>query len=246
MTASRKTRAARAGDLPGFKTSLPKTRRAQVAEILRKHVLSGKIEPGTQLIESRLSRSLGVSRSSIREAIWELVDQGLLVNRPYAGTFVVSLDEKAMCDLFALRGALERFCFTELWPRRDETFGAEFTGRHEALVAAVEAGDEDKTLAAELHFHSFPYQYADNQALREVWEQLYNRIQLGIAMTRGFTRGSEFVENNRRYLDAALGDDLATMLREIDRHLQIGVDDVRDLMGADPRTGAQGGAGAAL
>ena len=105
MAESRRNRSRKSGALPEFDTVLPKTRRAQVAETLRNFVLGGRIEPGTQLIESKLATSLGVSRSSIREAIWELIDQGLLVNRPYAGTFVVSVDEKTMIDLFSLRGA---------------------------------------------------------------------------------------------------------------------------------------------
>ena len=73
---------------------LPKTRRAQVVETLRNFILSGQLAPGTQLVESKLAGRFGVSRGSIREAIRELVDHGLLVYRPYAGTFVVNLDER--------------------------------------------------------------------------------------------------------------------------------------------------------
>jgi DNA-binding GntR family transcriptional regulator len=230
MSATKRTRTRRSGTLPEFETVLPKTRRAQVAETIRNFVLGGKIQPGTQLIESRLAASLGVSRSSIREAIWELIDQGLLVNRPYAGTFVVSLDEKTMRDLFSLRGAIERHCFTELWPRRNDAFRREFTARHDALAQAIHAGRQDEIVAAEMAFHSYPYQFADNQTLLDVWEQLANKVQLGFAMTRGFSRDVEFIENSRRFLDAALGDDLDTMLKEIDRHLAIGIDDIHRLM----------------
>ena len=240
MAESRRNRSRKSGALPEFDTVLPKTRRAQVAETLRNFVLGGRIEPGTQLIESKLATSLGVSRSSIREAIWELIDQGLLVNRPYAGTFVVSVDEKTMIDLFSLRGALERYCFTELWPRRNESFHEEFTRRHETLARAIRGERQEDIVAAELDFHTYPYQFADNQTLLDVWQQLSKKIQLGIAMTRGFARGVEFIDNNRRYLDLALGDDLDAMLSEVDRHLAMGADDVRRLMGAGEKAGRDG------
>ena len=230
MATTKRTRSRKSGALPEFETSLPKTRRAQVAETIRSFVLGGRIQPGTQLIESRLASSLGVSRSSIREAIWELIDQGLLVNRPYAGTFVVSLDEKTMRDLFSLRGAIERHCFTELWPYRNDAFRREFAARHEALAQAIHGGKQDEIVAAEMAFHSFPYQFADNQTLLDVWEQLSNKVQLGFAMTQGFSRNVEFIENSRRFLDAAIGDDLNEMLMEIDRHLAIGIHDIHRLM----------------
>ncbi len=233
MAATRKTRTRKSGVLPEFETVLPKTRRAQVADTIRSFVLGGKIQPGTQLIESRLASSLGVSRSSIREAIWELIDQGLLVNRPYAGTFVVSLDEKTMRDLFSLRGAIERHCFTELWPHRNAQFRREFTARQETLADAIRSGEQDDIVAAEMSFHSYPYQFADNQTLLDVWEQLANKVQLGFAMTQGFSRDVEFIENSQRYLDAALGDDLGAMLEEIDRHLALGVDDIDRLMSGE-------------
>ena len=122
MDQVRKARARKTTPLPQFDVVLPMTRRAQVAETLKNFILSGQIEPGTQLVESKLASRFGVSRGSIREAIWELIDQGLLINRPYAGTFVVSLDEKTMTEVYSLRGALECYCFAQLWLKRDEAF----------------------------------------------------------------------------------------------------------------------------
>src|SRR6516162_337333 len=139
MNQIQKPRARTGTSLPEFEAVLPMTRRAQVAETLRNSILSGRIEPGTQLVESKLASRFGVSRGSIREARWELIDQGLLVNRPYAGTFVVSLDEKTMTEVYSLRGALECYCFAQLWLKRDEAFRKEFTSRHRALVKTIRA-----------------------------------------------------------------------------------------------------------
>lgn len=229
----KRTRARKSDSLPEFETALPKTRRAQVAETLRNLVLSGKLKPGTQLIESRLVSRLGVSRSSIREAIWELIDQGLLVNRPYAGTFVISVDAKAMTDLFSLRGALDRYCFTQIWSHRNETFREELTQRHDALARAVRSRKQDNIIAAELAFHSYPHQFSGSQALLDMWEQLSKKLQLGLAMSKDLMRDSAFIDDNRRYLDLVLGKDLDALLDEIDRHVTRRVDDVRRLMRED-------------
>ena len=220
--------------LPEFDAVLPMTRRAQVAETLRKFILSGQLAPGVQLVESKLASRFGVSRGSIREAIWELIDQGLLVNKPYAGTFVVSLDEKTLVDLFALRGVLERFAFTLVWPKRDAAFRKELTARHKALIKAIRAQSQMEAIRAEMHFHSYAYEFCGNAELLEVWHQMSHKIQLGFVMSQAMVRGIEFIGTAESYLNVALGDDLDLMLKEIDRHLDLGVLAVRKLMREKP------------
>ena len=230
MTEIQKIRARTTATLPQFDAVLPMTRRAQVAETLRTFILSGQIAPGTQLVESKLASRFGVSRGSIREAIWELIDQGLLINRPYAGTFVVSLDEKTMSEVYSLRGALERYCFTQLWPRRNEAFRKEFTARHKALVKTIKAQKAFDAIEAEMHFHSYPYEFSGNTVLLDTWHQLSQKIQLSFVMSQVIVRGSDFIGTSESYIEAAFGDDLGLMLREIDRHLDLGVIAVQRLM----------------
>ncbi len=213
--------------LPKFDVVLPMTRRAQVAETLRNFILTGQLEPGMQLVEAKLASQFGVSRGSIREATWELIDQGLLVNRPYAGTFVVSLDEKTMTEVFSLRGALERYAFIQLWPRRDAVFRKEFTARYKALANAIRTQKRFEAIKAEMRFHSYPYEFSGNQILLEVWEQLSQKIHLSFAMSQAIVRSIDFIGEAERYFSLALGDDLEAMLHEIDRHLELGMVAVR-------------------
>jgi len=230
MVQVQKMRARRTTSLPQFDVVLPMTRRAQVAETLKNFILSGQLAPGTQLVESKLASRFGVSRGSIREAIWELIDQGLLVNRPYAGTFVVSLDEKTMTEVYSLRGALERYCFAQLWPKRDETFRKGFTTRHRALVKAIRSQKHVDAIKADMKFHSYPYEFLGNSVLLDVWHQLSQKIQISFVMSQVIVRGVEFIATSESYIEAALGGDLDKMLREIDRHLELGMIAVEKLM----------------
>ncbi|MCO5066303.1 MAG: GntR family transcriptional regulator [Rhizobiaceae bacterium] len=209
--------------LPKFDVVLPMTRRAQVAETLRNFILSGQLAPGTQLVEAKLSSRFGVSRGSIREAIWELIDQGLLVNRPYAGAFVVSLDDRTMSEVFSVRGAIERHAFTQLWSSRDAQFRKEFGDRCKTLVKAIRTGDNVEAIKAEIRFHSYPYEFSNNTVLLEVWEQLSQKIHLSFVMSQASVRGLDFVEEAERYYAVAIGDSLDEMLAEIDRHLELGL-----------------------
>lgn len=83
------------------------TLRQQSVELLSKAILSSKIKPGERLNESELARKLHVSRAPIREALQQLQEQGLIVNVPRRGMFVVSLDEESIQKINSLRVILE-------------------------------------------------------------------------------------------------------------------------------------------
>lgn len=66
------------------------TKTHQVAAKLRDSIASGKWQPGTLIpSESLLSQEFGVGRVTIRRAIRQLSDEGILATRPGVGTSVV-------------------------------------------------------------------------------------------------------------------------------------------------------------
>ena len=79
----------------------------EISARLQTLVQSDNLKPGDRLPpERQLATMFGVSRNSVREAIKSLEQQGLLISRPGAGTYIV-LDAqenlaKAMGDAFAL------------------------------------------------------------------------------------------------------------------------------------------------
>jgi len=74
-------------------------RPADAAGSISQLVVSGQFAPGQRLPPEReLAAQFGVSRSSVREAIRELVALNILVTRPGAGTYVTELET---AELFA-------------------------------------------------------------------------------------------------------------------------------------------------
>ncbi len=74
---------------------------------LRRALFDGELEPGTALREIALAESLGVSRSTVREALGLLVAEGLAVRVPNRGTAVRTTDPAAIRDVTAARMVLE-------------------------------------------------------------------------------------------------------------------------------------------
>jgi GntR family transcriptional regulator len=74
----------------------------RIAEVLRRDIDSGLLKAGSQLpTEKELTRRWGASRSTIREAIKQLADLGLVTARPGQGTFVSKKITPIVTDLSA-------------------------------------------------------------------------------------------------------------------------------------------------
>jgi GntR family transcriptional repressor for pyruvate dehydrogenase complex len=78
----------------------PKRISDQVFDQLRELIFRGEMKPGHKLMTEReLSTALGVSRTSVREAINKLVTLGFLEQRHGQGTFIRSLKEGGIIPL---------------------------------------------------------------------------------------------------------------------------------------------------
>ncbi len=79
----------------------------KVADILRRQIVLGQLPDGARLVEDDLASRFGVSRGPIREAFTTLERERLVRTRPGKGTYVRSLTEDSVRQLFAVRTILE-------------------------------------------------------------------------------------------------------------------------------------------
>ncbi len=101
--ASTKTQAKQEGKSTDVKTG------SLVADTLRQWIVNGDLAPGQRLIETDLRKSLGASRSTLREVLIQLNGEGLVELVHQRGAFVTRLSEKALLDLFGVRERLEGY-----------------------------------------------------------------------------------------------------------------------------------------
>jgi len=221
--------------LPDFAPVPAVTRRDHVVVALRSSILAGKILPGTQLVESGLASQLGVSRGLLREAIRELIESGLVHNRPYAGAFVTDMNETVLRDVYEVRRVMERQAFIRIWDQRDASFREELTARFELMMGAVRANDLPAEIRAEAHFHGLVYERCGNHIMPAVWQQMTQKIQLGFAVCQ-ISHGPKvsFEENHAKFLQLAIGDDLDAMLAELDVHLNRGLATIHFAADSEP------------
>src|SRR5919202_6686418 len=105
----------------------------KVYDHLKQAILAGEIQPGERLLETRLAKSLGVSRIPVREAIRKLEREGLIVAFPRRGVYASSLSPRDVDEVYAVRAVLEGLAARLAAEHRTE----EQLGRLDTIVAEM-------------------------------------------------------------------------------------------------------------
>ena len=207
------------------------TFRAHIAQTLRAAILAGELAPGTALVETALAAQFKVSRAPLREALRQLIEEGLVVTVPYTGTRVTELSVADLREIQSMRITLERFAFEQLWPHRDAAFRTELLRRHAELTQAIDRGDEATCIAAELALHGWAYEAGGHRLLQRSWHSLQGRLQLyWAAHHRAHHSRGPRRDSHDSYVAAALGKSLPAMLAEIGAHMRRGAEQTERLL----------------
>lgn len=87
--------------------------RSQVSEQLKKLIISGELKPGQSLMEVKLAKSLGVSRTPVREALQILHSAGFIVEST-KGYSVPQICVDEAGELYNLTGLIEASLITDI------------------------------------------------------------------------------------------------------------------------------------
>jgi DNA-binding GntR family transcriptional regulator len=148
---------------------LSRTTQANVAEYLRRAILSGELPPGTRLVQAELATALQVSVTPIREALWELNSQGLVDFGAFRGAVVHVPTLAELEDIFEVRTAL-----LPASVRRGVNHVTTQQIEQAAAILDQMASESDQTrwIALNRDFHSQLYGENPNQHLKGVLERL--------------------------------------------------------------------------
>jgi DNA-binding GntR family transcriptional regulator len=119
---------------------------------LRAALVAGELRPGEVYSAPRLAQRFGVSVTPVREALLELVTEGLLAPVPNKGFRVVEISDADLDEIAALRQLLEPPAVGEL-VRRAGGVPAGLREQAELICAAAAEDDVIRYLEADLAFH---------------------------------------------------------------------------------------------
>ena len=78
----------------------PRALSRRIVDQLKRVIIAGELRPGDRVLETDLAEQLGVSRGPVREAFRQLEQEGLLVSYPHRGTFVATVPEDEIEEVY--------------------------------------------------------------------------------------------------------------------------------------------------
>jgi DNA-binding GntR family transcriptional regulator len=152
----------------------PQQLRDWVEEQLREAILSGEFDPGTWLRQQQLADELGVSQMPVREALKELVAQGLAEHIPYRGVRVIEFSIDDVADLYTHRSFLEGLTARAAAESITPEMVAELEDLQDQMEAHLAPEDLDVYRELNRRFHDVIFAASRRpyliRALRQLWE----------------------------------------------------------------------------
>ncbi|WP_170315506.1 GntR family transcriptional regulator [Nakamurella deserti] len=137
-----------------------------VVGVVRDLILSGDVRPGERLGLTRLSELMGMSTTPVRQALFQLSQDGWLVHEPHRGFWVAPLDRADLRDTYHVWAHIEGEIATRAVQRATTAQFAEVRALNSALTA-LEDHHSQTALDLNEQFHSAVH--AVSGAHRLVW-----------------------------------------------------------------------------
>lgn len=200
--------------LPAIRKSAAPLRR-QVVDELRQSIISGRLAPGSRLVERELISMMGVSRTVIREALRQLESEGLVAMVPNKGPIVRELTLAEAKDLYSIRGVLEGLAARLFIENASQSQVAELEAALDKATEAYQTDDPEQSLEAKNRFYDVLFEGAGSETLSLMINSLHGRIwrwrALGLSHPqRSANRWKESIANLRNMVDAIQKGDAAS------------------------------------
>ena len=191
----------------------------QVFENLESDILSGKYQRGELLTESKLSQSLGVSRTPIREALRRL-SQEHIIEESGKGVIVLGITEDDLRDIFYIRRKIESECAARAAKNRTEEQLSTLREAVEFQEFYLSKKNADKIKAMDSRFHETIYLMSGSAVLSDVLIPLHRKIQkYRRASVSNNSRAEASVAEHRAIFEAIAAKDSKAVKKLFDEHL---------------------------
>jgi DNA-binding GntR family transcriptional regulator len=148
------------------------TLRERVKHAVREAIFQGRFRPGDPLRELDLARDLRVSQSTVREALLQLEQTGLVLRVPNRETVVTRLSQQDLRDRVSLRILLEGEAAVAAARAMGPVDFEELESRRANLAKAISRNAYFEVSQADLQFHRLFWEKSGNRTLPQLLENL--------------------------------------------------------------------------
>jgi DNA-binding GntR family transcriptional regulator len=179
----------------------------RVHRLLRDRILTGALPPGSRLSVPAIARELGVSRSPLRDAVLQLVREGLAEETFNRGAVVRLMSREHLISLYDAREALEgmaaRLATAGFTPSVRRTL-RDLLAEHDEIAAA---GDFTRHIEVDAAFHREIRRIAGSPVLARMLEEIQGQVMVAMRSTSVSGGMVQAVADHRRIFEALASGD---------------------------------------
>jgi DNA-binding GntR family transcriptional regulator len=203
------------------------TRRDAVVHELRRSIMAGELVAGQRVREVQVAQQMGISRPTLREAIYQLIQEGLLEQEPYHGVVVASIDAKFVTDMASVRVALETLAGKAIATDPDGSAKEKVKQAWQAYQEAYGTQNPDRLHEAHLDLHRSIWFASGNALLKRIWSTMEAQINTAISVDEDTRADPErALHLHERLIDAIFSGDPGVIEAEVERHTRASADEV--------------------
>lgn len=178
--------------------------REQIVEQLRNDLLAGRFPEGERLSEASLVARFGVSRTPVREALQQLVQEGLLEGKPNVGVTVAPRPPDAIRDLVVpIRRSVEEFALRSIFGVLQDDDFLLWERILEQMKEACRTRDYASVAEQDVAFHRSIVRRAAQPDLEQIWTTLITRMRPHFVDTqRDYPNLMDVYREHREILEA--------------------------------------------
>lgn len=209
-----------------------KTTKEIVYDDLKRAILTGSINNQEILTETMLSETLEISRTPIREAVADLIKEGLLVQIPRKGFHVREITQNEKEQIMFLRLSIETEGLRKLSPVITKEQLQTLRGFVLQQEQEIKRDDRIKYIELDQLFHRQILTFANQNLLEQILQEMYNLTRLvghNALMKEG--RMIEVIQEHRQILDALEKGDSSEAVELMKNHLEITKANVKAVKG---------------
>ena len=190
-----------------------------IVQALTRAIVEHRLQPGAKLAEQKLADHFGVSRTLVRQALFQLSQNRLIRLEPARGAFVATPSVDEARQVFAVRRMLEaemtRAFVRSVTPARLKAL-REHVAQEKAAVVAQDVSERTELLG---DFHVRMAELMGNQVLAQMLGELISRCALITLMYQSASEAAHSNDEHDHIVKALAARDEERAVRLMTEHL---------------------------
>lgn len=192
-----------------------------VYEQLKMQIMTGKITPGTRMMEVELAEEMGVSRTPVREAIRKLEKESLVTIEPRKGAYASEISVKDMVDTLEVRQDLEGLAAALATERMSQEQLKELNEISQKYSRAIKENDTEKIIQYDEMFHKYIVSCSGNKTLIQISKTVQElALRFRYLYYDDFSRYENMPVEHKQIIDAITGGDGNKARLTADNHVK--------------------------